>query len=225
MPSFASYPAGSDIAALLESAGLEPSNAADLDGAADLGRDTFEKVAGRKMLAAALDGDGNGQTRRYTPDWRNGGVMEVDDIAAFLGLTYHPYGGTPVILTREEDFELLPDNAPEKGQPYTRIQFYRTAWFGHPLSGGGTHTNARSLRIEAQFGYFTALPASVWGAMCMLGAYSLVDPTRQTQTKGVLSRKALDYSIEYGEMTVKALTDGWKARGERLAAQYQRLRL
>jgi hypothetical protein len=151
--------------------------------------------------------------------------LEVDDIAAFIGMTYHPYGGTAVDLTREEDFELLPHNATEDERPFTSIQFYRTAWFGHPLSGGGTHTNARSLRIEARFGYFTALPASVFNAMCMLGAYSLVDPTRQAQTKGVLSKRALDYEIQYGEMTVKALTDGWKARGERLAAQYHRIRL
>lgn len=220
---YAAHPTGEDLQAFLEGNGFELSAAliSLLEGAAAAAATDFGRAAERVMLAEAT-----ATARTFDPPTGPHGKLWVDDLAAAPTLVeYVPAGSTAVTLTLAEDYWLKPDNALAKGQPLTQLQF-RRRW-SLPLAP----SLLQSLRVTGRWGYGTRLPADVWQAELMRGAYNVWAQMTFSETGGLLGWKNADRSEDYGverwtgPLKLWCGDNGSGGVFGRTAAQYRRMSL
>lgn len=217
----AGYPGAEDLQSFLEAAELTLSAEllAQLPTAIAAARKDFENTVDRIMLAPA-----DAAVRRFDPPahWRDGGatLFLKRDLAAVTSVVYQPSGSDAETLTEGEDYELEPYDAPEDGQPYTRIRFLVRRWTG-PLSA----RHRGSIRVTGRWGYATEIPEDAWLAMCARGAWRLFGQIAQASTGGMLGWSDADRKVDYGVETWGRLRDIWAAQYDGAVNNYKRWEL
>lgn len=180
-------PQGSDVLAILTGTGITLPSTLDTDGAAAAAWSDFNRrVNWRPVLAER-------ETRYFDPPrfgpiagrWtsNNGGrtlelgagLLDLPDDGLLIGYVANtlnqlgtaltPTGGSPgVVLTRGLHYFLKPDAAPQKGLPWTYVEF----------STRVTGISQSIVIRNGLWGYCRELPPDVWFAIARYGAEMLV---------------------------------------------------
>lgn len=186
----------------------------DLETAAEAGRQTFERLTHRVMLAPVGD-----VTKEFDPTLARNGILVIPDLIALTSIAYQPEGSTSTLWTQNTDFWPLPDNAPDNSLPYQMIRLNRS--FYAPIWGAGW----RSIRITGRWGFGTTIPEDAWLAMVQLGAMELVAGLEQAISGGVLSWHSANRGEQYSIRPLGSLADQWTAQANGAVKRYKRITL
>lgn len=118
------------------------------------------------------------ETRRFSPP--ESAVLPLKaGVLTLTSLTVHVYpGSSGTVLTVNEDFWLMPEDAAEKGQPYRWIQFRRW-WHGLP----------RSMVIIGKWGYSLTVPDDAWEAVMSLAIAQVLKKISAPGVGGLMNIK------------------------------------
>jgi len=183
----AAYPTPAELETSLLAAGLsqELIDLLDLTTAALAGRQTFEGLTGRRMLATT-------QTREYDPCRVSPrGVLDLRaDLVTATSVTY----GTQA-FTVGTDVRMAPLNAADDGRPYGWLEFgawrfYRFS-YGYPLP--------TLITVVGSWGYGATIPENAWMAMLYEAALSLFPQITMFIAGGMVGWSEADMSEQYGQ--------------------------
>jgi hypothetical protein len=182
------YPTAAELETSLLAAGLtqELVDALDLTTAALAGRETFEGMTGRRMLATT-------QTREYDPRRISPrGVLDLrTDLVAATSVTY----GTQA-FTVGTDVRMAPLNAADDGRPYGWLEF--GYWQFYPYGGYGFPLPTL-ITVVGSWGYGATIPENAWQAMMMEAALSLFPTISAFLTAGMVGWDEADMQEQYGQ--------------------------
>lgn len=124
----------------------------DLDRVIEASSRAIDDYCGRRFHVTAEP-----TARRYSTGSHD--VLKIDDLASGTGVTVELGNGAGGWSVADPaGYQLEPVNAPEVGQPYTRIRGLATRW---PVG------SAALVRVTGRWGYGLAIPAAVVEA-CLL---------------------------------------------------------
>lgn len=209
------YPTADDILALLESAGLTPSDALQdfLEDAAEAGWREFETRTGIRPFLA-----GTAAVRYFDPPTRSREFVLPVPLAALTSIAYTPTGSSAVTLTLGTDFTVYPLNYAAESRPITRLRFATHRW-QDPLS----IAFRGSLAITGQWGWGVTIPGDAWLAMAALGGLHVLAMQSQAQTGGIVRWSEKDRSEQYSADPLETLQTEWNGRVDRAVQSYRRV--
>jgi len=230
---YTKYPQGSDVLAILTGTGIALSSTLDTDGAAMAAEADFERrTAWRPFLAkretryltpprfgpqaGRPSSNQGGRTLEL-----EAGLLDLPDDGLLIGFVPNTLGqigiaqgitagiGTPgTVLTRGIQYYLKPDDAPQKGLPWTHVVF------PSPTRGIDQSIVIRN----GLFGYCRVLPFDVWFAIARYAAEMLV-PEVSLKLSGGLG--SVDITDE--KSSVKRTFSGMGAAQKSWTQQYKEM--
>lgn len=217
------YPTADDLSAFLTSAGFSGLDSLDLDGAIEAGIETFEQLAGRRMLPARDMGGAFVDVTMSYPGPSNGQLIFTDDFISVTSVAYSPQGQTPSTLTLDTDYRMEPANAPllSPPRPYTAIRLLRSG--GRDCGAWGRED--WPYQVTGKQGYGLTLPAAAWTAMLKMGALTLGTELSYASSGGVISyTDDAGRSEKLGDSVGGALSGAWDTQANAVAKRYAKVR-
>lgn len=153
---------------------------------------------------------------KYSPPGANdkgelrGGARKLLLDRGFIAISEVLWGET--ILTVDEDYRLLPTNAPYDSRPYTAIELMWTKR-GKP----------DSITITGEPGYCAELPAQVWLAIRDLAAGRALEALKEGILANPTDYKEGDIAEKFDSGLAKSLGATFIKFAQRLMAMYRRL--
>lgn len=208
----ASYPAESDLLALLTAEGFTTSGL-NLAAAIAAGIARFERETGRRFLDPA-----GATTRTFDPPMHPRGQLDLraDIVAPLSGTLSATYQTTALVIGT--DWRPMPQDAPARSKPYYRAQFIRPWWpWPIPQSVWG------ALAITGVWAYGLTIPDDVWQAMIFAGALSAIPSLIALLTGGATEMREADMQVAFGLKPFGWLRDYRQADFDRAVASYRRV--
>ncbi len=145
---------------------------------------------------------------RWLLDLRAGLISVTSIVSGYSASPTNPQAGTALVA--EEDYWLLPDEAPLEGKPYTEVEFGSAIWGG-----------ARSIRIVGRWGYTADIPGHIWQAILECGAL-MAQPGIVAQNVGGLLEWTEEAHERYGEDPFGQFRKRWEMTLQTAVQLYQR---
>jgi hypothetical protein len=225
--SHSAYPTSTELSSYLVGTGLVSSTVAatlSLTDKAAAASSGWEEATGwhpfiKDSSDVARRFDPPGPNRGHGIWWPRGGKWVLTLPAGLLTVTSivtgysasstNPQAGTAQVV--EDDYWLLPDDAPLKNRPYTQVEFATCQW-----------GEARSIRITGKWGYCETIPEDAWQAILQYGAL-LAAPDLAGQLTGGLLEWTEEAHERYAEKPLAHWIDQWQKTFDRAVARYQRI--
>lgn len=178
--------------------------------------------------------DGSDVSRRFDPPGPNsghGGIWDVRGgkwvlnlraglsgtpapviVMGYSASSTNPQAGTTLVA--EDDYWLLPEEAPLMSKPYTHVEFAVSMW-GAP----------RSIRVTGRFGYGANVPEDAWQAVLQYGASMAWPDLAVNLSLGLLSYTEAGVTETSGPKALADYNEQWQANFQRAVNRYQRIAL
>lgn len=145
---------------------------------------------------------------RAVLDLRAGLLSVTSIVTGYSATSTNPQAGT--VQLAEDDYWLLPEEAPLSGHPYTEIEFATSRWGG-----------PRSIRILGKWGYTANITGHVWQTLLESAALMAMSGI-VGQNAGGLIEWTEEAHERYGENPFGHFEKRWRMSVEQAVQLYQR---
>ena len=212
------FPVDADISAFVTTAGVELPAGFSFAGYGASVQEEWQRRTGREpFLKDATDVTRyydpprmSNKDRRYSSLELDNGLLSCTSVAIGVHVVDNPDG---TLLTLNEDYRLMPLNAPVTSKPYEWIEFFFRV---RGLPG--------SIKVIGQWGYCTSIPEDAWQGMLALGGAQACRAILQ----GLMATPAKIKSASGAEIQQDSFEDlgaAWEKQANRVIARYTMLQL
>lgn len=220
MPVYTAWPTALDVEIKLKSAAYWPTDATKIllaqeqaTVAVNAAKDAFEHFTGWRPFLA----DASATTWYFDSSEINGDLSFDGGFVTVTGVTI---GGT--LQTLNTNYTLEPRNAPNLGQPYTRLNL-RTGGYGWG-TGAYYGTAPNSIAVTGRRGYCTTIPGDAWQAVQEYASVILLASIENLQSIASISQDGFSKAFDVvGILTQKDIADRWGKNFYVTAGQYRRV--
>ena len=195
------YPTSSDLSSRLTELGFDAEHIAALDLSyyATVGQQRFERATQRVFLS-----DTNVE-RSYVPPGNADHLLWIGDLASYTTVNYQSTPtSTATTLTVNEDFELLPLDAPDRSEPWRFVRFLEC--YPHPRNQPPTPR----YYITGKWAWGTSstgFPEDAWEAMLLASLITIVPIIGNRIVGPVTSWRQADVAKNFGDAPYNAVRE------------------
>jgi hypothetical protein len=147
---------------------------------------------------------------KWVLDLRAGLLVVTSIVTGYSASTTNPQAGTAQVA--EDDYWLLPEEAPLQNRPYTQVEFAAARW-GDP----------RSVRITGRWGFCSIVPEDAWQAVLQYGALLAASDLQTNLTLGMLEYTEAVVTERYGPTPLAKLVERWQDVWDQAVGRYVRV--